>query len=254
MSNGEHPRFRNAPIVEAVFDVDCDLPPGFDLAALETAARTQFEAQYPKFRAQFLQEHKIETTQDAPPKMSTRLAVQVFQFLQDDEKQLVQVRAQGFSFNRLAPYSSLDDYLPEIERTWRLYVGLVSPIQIRVIRLRYINRILLPMTAGTVDLDDFLKIGPRLPDEDRLILSGFLNQQAAVEKDTGHQVNLVLTTQPPEREKLPVILDITVASTTTAKPADWASILPLIGSLRSLKNRIFLNTLTPKCIELFQQS
>jgi hypothetical protein len=84
------------------------------------------------------------------------------------------------------------------------------------------------------------------------VLSGFLNQQVAVEKDTGHQVNLVLTAQPPESEKLPVILDITVAGTTTAEPADWANILPLIGSLRSLKNRIFLNTLAPKCIELFQ--
>jgi uncharacterized protein (TIGR04255 family) len=252
MSNGAHPRFRNPPIVEAVFDVDCDLPPGFDLAALETAARAQFEAQYPKFRPQFLQEHMIETTQDAPPKMSMRLAVQAFQFLQDDERQLVQVRAQGFSFNRLAPYTSLDDYLPEIERTWHLYVALVSPVQIRIIRLRYINRILVPVTAGAVDLDGFLTIGPRLPDEDRLVLSGFLNQQTAVEKDTGHQVNLVLTAQPPESEKLPVILDITVAGTTTAEPADWANILPLVGSLRSLKNHIFLNTLTPKCIELFQ--
>src|ERR1700730_1851742 len=118
MSNGEHPRFRNPPIVEAVFDIDCDLPPGFDLAGLETAARAQIQDQYPKFRAQFLQEHKIEAAQDAPPKMSSRLAVQAFQFLHDDEKQLVQVRAQGFSFNRLTPYTSLDDYLPEIERPW----------------------------------------------------------------------------------------------------------------------------------------
>ena len=72
----------------------------------------------------------------------------------------MQVRAQGFSFNRLAPYSGLDDYLPEIERTWSLYVDLASPVQIRAIRLRYINRILLPLAANTVDLDEYLKIGP----------------------------------------------------------------------------------------------
>lgn len=172
--------------------------------------------------------------------------------MHDDEKQLVQVRAEGFSFNRLAPYTTLDDYLPEIERTWGLYVRLVSPVQIRVIRLRYINRILIPLTANSVNLDDFLKIGPRLPDEDGLVLSGFLSQQAAVEKDTGHQVNLVLTAQLPENEKLPVILDITVASPAAAEPANWSNILSIIGSLRSLKNRIFVNTLTSKCIELFQ--
>ena len=31
--------FRNAPIVEAVLDIDCDSPPGFDLSALEERAR-----------------------------------------------------------------------------------------------------------------------------------------------------------------------------------------------------------------------
>ncbi len=252
MSTASSTQLRNPPIVEAVFDVDCDLSPGFDLAALEGPSRAQFGNQYPKFRAQFLQEHKIETIADAPPKMSTRLAVQALQFLHEDERQLVQVRAQGFSFNRLAPYTSLDDYLPEIERTWRLYFDLVSPVQIRVVRLRYINRILVPMTANTVDLDEFLKIGPRFPDEERLVLSGFLNQQAAIEKDTGNQVNLVLTAQAPVDEKLPVILDIGVASPVTVEPTDWSKMRATIGSLRSLKNRIFSNMLTPKCIELFQ--
>ena len=178
-------QLRNPPIVEAVFDVDCDLPPGFDLAALEEPARARFRDQYPKLRTQFIQEHRIETAVEAPPKMSTRLGVQAFQFLREDERQLVQVRTQGFSFNRLAPYTSLDDYLPEIERTWRLYADLVSPVQIRVIRLRYINRILLPMTTKGVDLDEFLKIGPRLPDQEKLELSGFLIQQAAAEKRYG---------------------------------------------------------------------
>jgi uncharacterized protein (TIGR04255 family) len=199
-----------------------------------------------------MQEHQIAMTVDAPLKMSSRLAVQAFQLLQEDERQLVQIRANGFSFNRLAPYTSLDGYLPEIERTWRLYTDLVSPVQMRIIRLRYINRILVPMTAGKVDLDEFLKVGPRLPDEERLVLSGFLNQLAATEKDTGHQVNLVLTAQAPANENLPVILDITVASEVTAEGTDWSLMKPIIESLRSLKNRIFANTLTPRCIELFQ--
>jgi uncharacterized protein (TIGR04255 family) len=245
-------RLRNPPIVEAVLDVDCDLPPGFDLSAMEGPARARFEDRYPKLRTQYLHEHRIETKTDAPPSTSARPAIQAFQFLQDDERQLAQVRAQGFSFNRLAPYSSLDDYLPEIERTWRLYVDLVSPTQIRFIRLRYINRILLPMAEKKVDLDEFLTIGPRQPDEEKLILYAFLSQQASVEKDTGHQVNLVLTSQSPIDEKMPVILDITVASKAVTEPADWTKMRALIESLRSLKNRIFMNTLTPRCIELLQ--
>jgi hypothetical protein len=48
-------RLRNAPIVEAVFDADCDLPGGFDLAPLEARVRQQFGPTYPKFETQFLQ-------------------------------------------------------------------------------------------------------------------------------------------------------------------------------------------------------
>ncbi len=103
-----------------------------------------------------------------------------------------------------------------------------------------------------VDLDEFLKIGPRLPDEDGLALSGFLSQQTAIEKDTGHPVNLVLAAEAAVDEKLPIILDITVANAASVEPADWSKIRRIIESLRRLKNRIFLNTLTPRCIELFQ--
>jgi uncharacterized protein (TIGR04255 family) len=251
MANGSMPQLRTSPIVEAVVDIDCDLPPGFDLTALVAASREAFRDEYPKFRTQMMQEHSVEMT-DGALNTSTRQAVQALQFLHEDERQLVQVRVNGFSFNRLAPYTTLDDYLPEIERTWHLYAGLVSPVQIRGVHLRYINRILVPMTTSSIDLDEYLKLGPQLPDEENLTLSAFLIQQAAIEKDTGHRVNLVLTTQAPVPEKLPIILDITVASMVNAEPGDWPTVTAAVAALRALKNRVFRNMLTDKCISLFQ--
>ena len=73
----------------------------------------------------------------------------------------------------------------------------MSPVQVRVIRLRYINRILVPLKNGQVDLRRYLRGSPRSADG-KLMLTGFLNQYAAVEKDTGHEVNVVVTSQPPE--------------------------------------------------------
>jgi hypothetical protein len=73
-----------------------------------------------------------------------------------------------------------------------------------------------------------------------------------MEKETGYQINLVLTAQSPADERLPIILDITVASARTPDSTGWAEILPVVQSLRGLKNRIFANSLTAKCIELFQ--
>ncbi len=243
---------RNPPIVEAILDIDCESPPGFDLAALEEPARERFRDRYPKFNTRLLHELEIEKKAEALPKLSSSQAVQAYQFFHDDEKQLVQVRAQGFSFNRLAPYSSLDDYLPEIERTWQLYVEMATPVATRNISLRYINRILLPTEAGKVELDDYLEIGPRLPDEESQEMTGFLIQHAAVEKDTGHRINLLLTARAPENEMLPVILDISVANPLREEPDNWPAIRQAIDSLRRLKNRIFQNTLTDKCLQLFQ--
>jgi uncharacterized protein (TIGR04255 family) len=240
------------PIVEAVLDVDCDMSPTFDLAVLEKASRDAFRDQYPKFRTQFLEEHQFEKRVDQPIQVFARRRLQAFQFLQEDERQLVQVRMQGFSFNRLAPYTSLDDYLPEIERVWGLFVRIASPVQIRVVRLRYINRILLPLINGRVELEDYLKVGPRLPDEDRLRFAGFLNQYTVMEADTGHLVNVILTSQPPENDRLPIIFDIGVVSAETAEPENWAWLLAKTQSLRHLKNRIFRKTLTEQCLKLFQ--
>src|SRR5690349_210955 len=104
------------PIVEAVVDVDCDLPTGFELAAFEERALAIFRNHYPTLRKQFLEEHHLERKDAEPPTISSKIGLQALQFVQLDGLQLVQVRHQGFSFNRLAPYSSLDDYMPEIER------------------------------------------------------------------------------------------------------------------------------------------
>jgi len=243
---------KSSPIIEAVLDIDCDMPPALALDKLEASARDAFRSHYKKVRTQFVQAMQVEAAANQAPNVTTRQAIQALQFLQEDEKQLVQVRTQGFSFNRLAPYTKLDDYLPEMERTWRLFVGLAAPVQIRTIRLRYINRILLPLTEGRVELDEYLKLGPRLPDEDKLTFTGFLNQHSALEADTGNQVNMVLTTQPQEADRLPVIFDIEAFKSDSYDPLDWDTIHLQILSLRRLKNVVFENSLTDKCLNLFQ--
>jgi len=247
-----HLKLAHAPIVEAVLDIDCDMPPGTDLAALQGAARDEFKSHYPKSRIQFLDEHILARTAAKPAHFSSRRALQALQFLHEDEKQLVQVRAQGFSFNRLAPYTSLDDYLPEIQRTWSIFIKLAAPVQVRFVRLRYINRLVIPLTDQRMELVDYFKVSPRLPEEDKLVMVGFLHQHAALEPATGHHANMVLTSQPKVEGKLPVIFDIVVTAVENGAVEDWIRILSRIQSLRDLKNRIFRNTLTEKCLNLFQ--
>ncbi len=246
-------QLKDAPIIEAVMDIDCDFSPVQDLAGLEAAARDCFRDRYPKLRKQLLQEFEVTTKSGTPPQSTARPhRVQAFQFLTADEKQLVQLRRQGYSFNRLSPYTKFDDYLPEIERSWIAYRGVTSPLQIRAVRLRYINRILLPMTNGKCQLDDYLKAAPQLPDEGRLALTGFITHRAAVETETGHQINIILTAQKPEEDKLPVILDICAMALGQGDPADWAWLFSRIVAIRSLCNRVFKESVTESCLNLYR--
>ncbi|HZT08086.1 MAG TPA: TIGR04255 family protein [Chloroflexota bacterium] len=245
----------NPPIIEAVLDIDCSMPPDFDVAALEPHVRSAYSDRYPVVRPILLQQHLFTPGSGGHPVHEEQTSVQGFQLWQQDEKQLLQVRSQGFSFNRLKPYSTLAEYLPEIERAWKTFVSMTLPLQIHVIRMRYINRILLPTRGDLVNLDDYFAIGPRLPDSDSLIFTGFLDQHSAQERATGNAVTIILTAgQPTEDARVPIILDIETSRAVSVQPDDWSSILEIVESLRRLKNRVFFNSLTAKCLELFDAS
>jgi uncharacterized protein (TIGR04255 family) len=192
-----------------------------------------------------MQQHVFKQQAGVMPEMETHQAQGAMQFLTDDEKQLIQFRPNGFSFNRLAPYESFDKYLIEIENRWKTFLELAQPVMIRKIGIRMINRIMLPMDGGKLNFGDFLKVPPRLPDTGSpLGFLGFLDQQMALDADTGNQANIVKTTELLQGDKLPMILDIDVFYPCEIQPGDWQAIRDRLDSLRSLKNRIFRNTLT----------
>jgi uncharacterized protein (TIGR04255 family) len=126
-----------------VLDIECDFPPGQPLAAFGKRATGKFHDRYPKLRTQIVQNLVIRFNPGNPVENDTPAPnLQALQFLQDDQKQLVQLREKGYVFNRLYPYSSLDNYLPEILRTRNIYRELAVPIRVQVVRLRYIGAVL----------------------------------------------------------------------------------------------------------------
>ncbi|MBL8695535.1 MAG: TIGR04255 family protein [Planctomycetes bacterium] len=241
---------QNAPIIEAVLDIDCDMPQALEAAGFEQTIKDAFQDRYPKFRRQLLQEQQVHLGgADRPPNFSVRYEVSSLQMLQSDEKQLIQVRANGYSFNRLAPYTSLDAYTNEIERTWKKFVSLASPTQVRVVRLRYINRIRIPSALSSLDIREYVRTAPSLPAEMELESTGFMTQHTAIDR-SGHMVQIVLAKEPMQDDAHSIILDITVAREESTEPENWTWITSQIQSLRALKNNIFRLSLTERCLEL----
>jgi uncharacterized protein (TIGR04255 family) len=251
MNSVSHP-IPSAPIIEAIVDIDCDLPTNQDSVVDQATIEAKLGNRYPKFRQMMIQQHQITRNHPNPPEMKVDEMLGAMQFLTEDERQLIQFRPNGYSFNRLAPYVSFDDYLKEIEWSWNVFLELAKPVLVRKIGIRMINRIMLPLNGGQLNFSDFLKVSPQLP-ETGLPLSflGFLDQQLAIDQSTGNHVNIIKTTEVLQGDKLPMILDIDVFFPCEMPPSDWSAIQNRLQSLRSLKNQIFWNTLTPQCQSLF---
>src|SRR5258708_7818784 len=92
MSADAHLVFTNPPIVEAVIDIDCDLPADLDFGSLEERAKETFTNDYPVLRRQLIQEQELKLAEETPPEFSARTAIAAFQFRTADGHQLVQVR------------------------------------------------------------------------------------------------------------------------------------------------------------------
>ena len=242
-----------APIIEAVMDIGVEPPPGFDLAGCEARAEEFFVGSYPKKQKQFIQSAEFTVNAAGGSHLVTGNGLAGFLFRSVDERQIVQVKAGGFSFNRLAPYDSMDVWLPEAKLRWSEYVQIVRPVRIRRVALRYINRLMLPLRPdGNVELSEYLITGPKLADEARFRLAGFLHQHQIVDTDTGFSATILQTLQPVEGGCLPVIFDIEVHRGDARLDPESGELWTTIQDLRILKNRIFTLSLTPQCLSLFQ--
>lgn len=247
----------HAPIIEAVFEFYCELPPGQTHDGWEAALKARFGDQYPQTHANFIQEFQVNVPAgpETLPIGALRQGIHGYRHLSADGRQLVQSRLDGFFFNRLAPYTSFDDYLPEALRCWSLYREVAQPVIVRQVGLRYINRLPLPLSEGKLTLADYLRHPPKIvtPSEKyAFTFSGFVHQHQMVEPKTQSVATVVLASQPLEADRLPVILEIAVTRASDLNPADLGAFGVALQSLRDLKNHVFENTLTPKCLTLFQ--
>lgn len=245
-------RLRNPPIVEAVFDLFCSMPDGFDIEKFEKPASDILRPKYPTVKKIHMLEQAFAYQMGKDPDILAKSTLRGFQFFSPDEKQVVQFRSDGFSFNRLAPYTILDDYLPDITDAWQVFNRLCKPTIVSRISLRNINRIEVKMVDQTVNLENYLRIRPHLPDEKNLTFTAFLNNHQLLEPSTGNMANIILTSQQALDQTLAIILDITafnIVNTDPDSPAIWEKTLP---SIRRLKDEVFKNTLSETCLKSYQ--
>lgn len=239
-----------APIAEALIDFRVQLEEGFSLQHFDDVVNRMLK-EYPKRGAIKTVYAKLGI---GDPIIRPDVTHGEFGVLvrAADEKSVAQFRLDGFTFNRLEPYTSWDDIYPETIRLWREYVMAAKPIEIVRLAARYINR--LPFALPINNLQEYLTEPPRIPVGLPQTLRGYLTR--LVVHDSVREQSAIVTQSfepnPTEPEQAVILLDIDAFKDVHLKPSEEDQIDLVFNRLHAFKNEIFFRSITQKASELFE--
>ncbi len=240
----------NAPIREALIDLRVALPDEVaseDLEAAYSHIRNQYPVQKPihhgRFGIHF--DFKAETHKTIQAEQSSL----GYRFESEDGKQIVQFRTNGFTFSRLAPYTSWEDVRGEAESLWKVYCDAAVPMRVTRIAARFINEIRIPLPFK--DFGEYLTAPPRIPEQLPQALSSYLLRIVLPEPKIGAFAIITQALEEVKPDHAPVILDIDTFINQTPDDDD-ATIWRRLEDLRNFKNNIFFESITEKALELFK--
>ena len=157
--------YKNAPITEAVLDIRTRLSD----PSLPRLSEIR-DPSYPNlFQTPNLMAFSF-TWNEGQPSFNTSSDPLGFSYRSEDEKNIFQVRKDGFSHNRLPPYTEWQSFSSEARRLWSIYKDNAVPAEIELIGLNYINEIYIP---SGVSFGDYFKTYIEVPSDLPQMLTGF---------------------------------------------------------------------------------
>jgi uncharacterized protein (TIGR04255 family) len=245
-------QFKNPPIQEALLDVQVTLPGDVTLEILKKFY-DGLESRFPEKqeRISWQQGFQISGAGDAHAISSSR-SVDGYLFVSKAEGKVVQARRDGFTFNKLRPYSNWDTFSAEARELWERFVTLAHPAAVHRVSVRYLNRIGLPLPLR--DLRDYCLLLPDLPPALPQGISDFFLRFSLPVPDAPSASIVTLTFEPPVpgATLLNLIFDNEAAYVFGSLNVDTELVWSKLAVLRDLKNKVFDASLTEKAKNLFR--
>jgi uncharacterized protein (TIGR04255 family) len=236
---------QNAPIVEAVID--------FRVSRQEQVSAGTFADIGSSIGKRYTQSGPIQSLQTRfgidngkllePWQMQTDIG-----WRYQTVKEIAQFRMDGFTFSRIAPYTTWTEVSNEAFRLWKVYVDAAKPREVSRVAVRYINR--MQLTAGK-DLRDYLEAPPQLPEPIPQTIREFL-ARVYVHDDKRIASAVIVTALEPtmDPDAISLLLDIDAFREVKEAPDDPV-ILSVFEQLRQLKNAIFFASITEEIVEKY---
>ena len=186
------------------------------------------------------------------PSTSAQQQIVGYQYVSQDNKRVLQVRADAFVLSFLEPYPGFEILEQEARRLWSLYASRAEVGKATRVTLRYINRLNLPLPFG--DFSEYILTAPNIAPGIPQGLSKFLMQVVVPDPNTA---NIGIITETMEGQtsedgkQLPLVLDIAVSQTIDLEVAS-DGIWEIVSSLRKFKNQLFFGSLTENLLRMYR--
>ncbi len=194
-------RYEAAPIVEAICEFQFEPGPPWDLA-IPGLIYEQLKDVFP-LRKQIAQIGTVIVGNISPTQFG---AIPLIQFLNENKNTLVQVGQNLLTVNQLYPYTSWEEFQPQIGQGLQAYVTVAKPKRVDTVTLRYINRITF---RHAIELEDYFNIRPVL---DHTFSGDFRSFIVGIQlpvKNTQNTINIQLgTIEVDEPDAMTIVLDI----------------------------------------------
>ena len=248
MSRSEH--LRKAPITEALIDIRATLPAHIKLRDLEKVCG-ELSDRYPNCRERRSFKGRLSFGEASPPALSVECeGPDGYLMTSKDGLQIVQARLDGFTFSRLRPYETWERLRDDAKSLWQTYCKAAHPGLVTRIAVRYVNRINLPLPVR--DLKEWILTGPEVaPDLPQELAGYFFKIHLPFDGPRGY-ANVSQKVDVDEvKTHVALIFDIDAFLPIEADPLTeetWGR----LEDLRTIKNRVFFDSLTEKTLELFR--
>jgi uncharacterized protein (TIGR04255 family) len=236
-------KLSKAPIIEAVLDFRARLAPQTPRESLKAAVE-QVAPLYPILEDSWLLEGSLEISAAGSASTSSKRE-NGYVVSSEDRTQVVQFRLDGFTFSRLAPYTSWSEIAPEAFRLWDVYKAVAKPIALYRIALRYIN--VIRFATPSVEMDDVLSSAPKVPSELPQLFEGFVTRVVVPLESNTHATIIQAYNVPPAAVGNSLLLDVDVYRLEDLG-LEAEAIRPAFELLRKFKNQAFFGSLTENMV------
>lgn len=168
------PLYSNAPIIEAIIDFRVPNHEKPNVSLLDQLYNN-IKYVFPKKEMMYEGLIHIEKNENIDDyKVNTNEEMIGFRFTSEDGIRVFHASLNGFTYNRLKPYISWENFRDEAKMLWGIYRNICDPLLVSRIGLRFVNRFEFP--DQTINLREYLLTSPEVGSGLEQTLSQFFMQ------------------------------------------------------------------------------